>query len=242
LAIVTYSVINDVHIPYQAKAYYDAIKLMKTWPNLKHIYLNGDIAEIESVSTHPKTEGAKRLLLDELDCLNSELDALAKTFPDANVTFVEGNHCSRVFRYIRDVAPEMWGLVHLPTLLKFDKRDGWLFVPYGPSQWVKCGKTHDLWIRHEPLGGGMGHAKVTAERSYVSVLYGHTHQYQQHTIKKIGPKPYHVTATSGGWLGDIKQPCFDYRGCKDNWQLGFTRIDCDESTGEYELRFIRLEK
>ena len=229
-------------MPYESRAYYEALKLIASWPNLKHIYLNGDIAEIESVTSHPKTPGAQRSLKKELEYLNTRLDQLANKFPEVKVTFVEGNHCGRVFRYIRDVAPEMWGLIHLPTLLNFDQRVGWNFVPYGPGQWVKCGKTRDLWIRHEPLAGGMNHSKGTAERSYVSVVYGHTHQFQQFTSKKIGPKPYHVTATSGGWLGDIRQSCFDYRGSKDNWQLGFTRIDCDEKTGEYELRFIFLEK
>lgn len=213
---------------------------MKSWPNLKHIYLNGDIAEIESVSSHPKTPRAQRNLLDELEYLNKKLDELAVMFPDIPVTYICGNHEHRIFRYVRDMAPEMWGMLECPSLLKFDQRKGWRFIDYGPSQWVRCGKTADLWLRHEPIVGGMNHAKGTSEKSYVSVCYGHTHQYMQASAKKAGPDPYIVTATSCGWLGDITKSCFDYRGSKDNWVLGFTRIDCDEKTGEYEVRFIRL--
>jgi UDP-2,3-diacylglucosamine pyrophosphatase LpxH len=239
MSVVQYAVLNDIHFPYEGACYYKALDQMKSWPNLKKIYLNGDIAEIESVSSHPKSPEAQQVLLHELDYVNKKFDQIQKMFPGVPVQFIEGNHCYRILRYIRDVAPQMWGLIHTPKLFKFDER-GWNFVPYGPTQWAKCGSAKDLWLRHEPLAGGASHAKATADRAYVSVIYGHTHQYQIHTVKKIGPKPYHVTAMSAGWLGDIRQPCFDYRGAKDNWVNGFTRIDCDEKTGEYEIRFIYL--
>lgn len=238
VSIIQYATLNDVHFPYESKAYYKALDMIGKFPDLRGIFLNGDIAEIESCSTHPKTPTAQKLLLDELDYVNKKFDQLEKMFPDIPVVVLEGNHCYRIFRFIRDVAPQMWGLIHTPKLFRFDER-GWKFVAYGPNQWHKAGKAN-LWLRHEPLAGGAAHAKGTAEKSYVNVLYGHTHVFQQHTHKKAGPEPYTVTATSGGWLGDIKADCFDYRGSRDNWQNGFTRIDCDEKTGEYELRFVYL--
>jgi predicted phosphodiesterase len=241
MGIIQYAVLNDIHFPYHdRKAYRKALNMMQKWPDLRHIYLNGDIAEIESVSSHPKGPTAQSMLLQELELVNKELDSLAKLFPDLPVTYVCGNHEYRIYRYIRDVAPQMWGLAEAPSLLKFDERPTWKFIDYGPSQWVKCGKTSNLWLRHEPLVGGATHAKGTAEKAYVSVLYGHTHVYQQYTHKKMGPKPFLVTATSCGFLGDIKAPCFNYRGSKDNWVNGFTRVDCDEKSGEYSVQFITL--
>lgn len=240
MSLVTYAVLNDIHFPFQGPAYYKALDIMRGTHNLTHIYLNGDIAEIESVSSHPKNPGAQRALKAELDYVNQKFDQIGSMFPGVPVTLIEGNHCYRVFRYIRDVAPEMWGLVHLPELFRFPEREAWTFVPYGPTQWVRCGETRDLWLRHEPLGGGVSHAKATAEKAYVSLLYGHTHQFQQFTAKKHGPKPFLVTATSCGWLGDITKDCFDYRGSKDNWVSGFTLVECNELTGDYEVRFIYL--
>lgn len=237
--LAQYVILNDIHFPYEGQAYYKALKIAKKLPNLKHIFLNGDVAEIESVSSHPKGPTAQRSLLAEIDYVNSKFDQLQRMFKDIPVTMIEGNHCYRVFRYIRDVAPEMWGMLNMPTLFKFEDRPNWLWVPYGPTQWHKCAAAN-LWLRHEPLGGGQTHAKITAEKSSVNVIYGHTHQFQQYTAKKQGPNPYNVTATSGGWLGDITKSCFDYRGSKDNWQSGFTIIECDEQTGEYELRFQYL--
>lgn len=235
-----YAALNDIHFPYEGPAYFKALEKMRHWPDLRHIYLNGDVAEIESVSTHPKTPRAQQNLLEEIVVVNQKLDTLQNRFPDVKVTYIAGNHEHRIYRYIRDMAPQLWGLFDCPKLLKFDER-GWKYVDYGPTQWVKCGMTRDLYLRHEPLAGGAAHAKATAEKAYVSLLYGHTHVYQQYTHKKNGPTPFNVTATSCGWLGDITQGCFDYRGSRDNWQSGFTRIDCDEQTGEYEVRFIFLD-
>lgn len=238
--VVQYAALSDIHFPYEGKCYYKAIEQIKTWPNLKRIYLNGDIGEFESISTHPKGPTANNSLLAEIEILNQKLDTIQRLFPEVFVDLIEGNHCSRLFRYIRDIAPQMWGMIQMPSLLKFDQRPNWKFHTYGPTQWVKCGKTHDLWLRHEPLASGPAHARATAEKSYVSVMYGHVHSISQYTCKKIGPKPYHVTAYSPGWLGDIKKTCFDYRGSKDNWASGFARIDVDEKSGEYEVRIIRL--
>ena len=240
MAIVQYAILNDIHFPHEGKSYYDALKLMQSWPNLAKIYLNGDVAEIESVSSHPKGPKAQSTLLKELEYVNQKFDQLQKMFPNIPVELIEGNHCYRIFRFIRDVAPQMWGMLHTPTLFRFDERPDWKFIPYGPTQWSRCGKTKDLWLRHEPLVMGTNHAKGTAEKVTVSVMYGHVHQMAQYTCKKLGPVPYHVTAYANAWLGDIKADCFDYRGSKDNWVNGFARVDCDEKTGEYEVRQIRF--
>lgn len=210
---------------------------MSEWPDLREIFLNGDIAEIESVSAHPKTPSAQKSLLNELDYVNQKFDTLQKMFPNIPVHYICGNHEYRIYRYIRDIAPHLWGMFSEPKLFRFDDRPLWKFYDYEPSQLVKIGKTRDLYCRHEPLSGGASHSKGTAEKALVSIIYGHTHTYQQYTHKKFGVKSLSMTAISNGWLGDISKACFDYRGSKDNWQTGFMRVDCDEETGEYECRF-----
>lgn len=240
VAIHQYAILNDIHFPFESPAYYTAIDMIRNFPDLRGIYLNGDIAEIESASKHARSSKHQALLLEELDYVNQKFDTLQRLFPDLPVQYLCGNHEYRIFRLIRDQAPQLWGILSEPKLFKFDERPRWTFWDYGPTQLVKVGKTKDLYCRHEPIAGGQMHSKGTAEKSVVSIIYGHTHVYQQYTHKKFGPAPYNVTAISNGWLGDISKPCFNYRGSKDNWQLGFTRVDCDERTGEYEARFIRL--
>lgn len=240
MGLIKYAVLNDIHFPYEGPAYYKAFDMMKQTPNLSGIYLNGDICEIESVSSHPKGPAAHRLLMAELEQINVKFDTIQNAFQYVPVRYLEGNHEFRIYRYLRDVSPELWGLISCPKIFKFDNRPHWTFHQYGPTQLEKIGRTKDLYCRHEPLVGGQFHAKGTAEKSVVSMIYGHTHVYQQFTHKKFGPTPYSVTALSNGWLGDINQECFNYRGARDNWQSGFSMIECDEKSGDYEVRFYPL--
>lgn len=236
-----YVVLNDIHFPYEDRQRYQlAISIAKE-VKPTHIYLNGDIGEFQGVSSwaiHPSEKGMN--FVQEVEYLNKKFDELQAIFPGVPVTLIEGNHCYRFFRYVRDVAPQMWGLIDCPSLLKFPERPLWKFVPYGPTQLVKCGKS-SLYLRHEPIGRGASHAKTTAESSYVDLAYGHTHTYQAHTHRKFGPSPIMTKAYSLGWLGDKSRHVFDYRGSKDNWCTGFTVVECDEKSGAYTLDFISLE-
>lgn len=240
MSLVRYGVLSDVHMPFESQAYYRALKIMQGWPDLKGIIFNGDIAEIESVSTHAKSPDGNKFLFKEIDYVNEKFNYIEKTFQGVSVAYLEGNHENRIYRYIRDMAPQIWGTVDAPNLFRFDER-GWKFFRYGPSQLVQLGKT-DLWVRHEPLGMGQFPCKVTAENSYVDILFGHTHIQQMYVHKKFGPSPKTTKAYSGGWLGDASHSIFDYRGSKDKWVLGFSEIIVDEASWEYDYRFVDLTR
>ena len=240
--VVNYLIFNDIHFPQEDKVRYKvALKIAKTVPNLAHIFLNGDIGEFAGFSTWPKHPGESHQSIVEIEYMNAKFDELCKLFPDIPVTLIEGNHCYRFFRYIRDVAPQMWGLLNMPTILKFPERPRWNFVEYTTDQLVRCGKAN-LYLRHEPLAGGINHAKGTAEKSYVDTAYGHTHTWQTHSHRKFGPAPFVTRAYSLGWLGDKSKSCFDYRGTREAWIEGFTRVECHIDTGAYSLEFIDLRK
>ncbi len=230
-----------MHFPYEDKARYETALRIFEDLKINHLYLNGDIAEFISISTHPKHPGDNINFPAEVTYMNKKFDEICERFPGLPVTLLEGNHCYRFFRYIRDCAPQMWGLLDCPKLLKFDERPGWKFVPYGPTQLVRCGASN-LWLRHEPLGGGATPAKATAESSYIDMGFGHCHRYQTYTHRKFGPKPITNTAYCLGWLGDKSRTVFDYRGAKDSWVEGCTVVECDPQTGQYSLEFINLQK
>ncbi len=171
--------------------------------------------------------------------MNQKFDELCELFPDTPVTYICGNHEYRLFRFIRDLAPQLWGIVpDCPTLFNFDKRPYWKFVDYTTDQLVKS----KLYLRHEPLGHGKHCAAQTATESSVDIAFGHVHSFQIFTHKKFGPTPYQVKAYALGFLGDKTRHVFDYRGSKDNWTEGFTVIECEVETGEYTLEFINLSK
>ncbi len=237
-----YGILNDIHFPFEDRQRYQiALDILKD-QNIKHLYLNGDIGEFQGVSSWPVHPTEKKLMSEELDYMNKKFDELCEVFKDVPVTYICGNHENRLFRYIRDLAPQMWGIApDCPTLLKFEQRPGWKFVDYSPTQLVSCGKS-SLYLRHEPLGRGANHARATCENSSVDIAYGHTHTYQAHTHRKFGPTSVMTKAYSLGWLGDKSRHVFDYRGSKDNWNMGCTVIECDVKTGDYSLDFISLEK
>lgn len=231
---------NDIHFPFEDRtAYAVALKILSD-VGISHLYLNGDILEAQGVSAHPVHPSEKGSFCHEVDYANKKFDELQALFPDIPVTLIEGNHCYRFFRYIRDIAPQMWGLLDCPSLLKFPERPRWKFVPYGPTQLVKCEESN-LYLRHEPLGKGTGHAKQTAESSYIDIGYGHTHTFDIYSHRKFGPNPIANKAYSLGWLGDKSRHCFDYRGPKDRWVKGCTIVEYDTENGAYVLEFIPLE-
>lgn len=241
--IITYAILNDVHFPYEDRSRYQvALNIFKSLKNLSGIYLNGDIVEFQGVSAWPVNPTEKKMgFVEEVAYANKKFDELMSIFPSIPVTYVCGNHEYRFFRFVRDVAPAMWGLTDCPSLLKFPERPLWKFVDYGPTQLVRCGAS-SLYLRHEPVGRGASHAKTTAENTYVDIAYGHTHTYQTASHKKFGPKSFVTKAYSLGFLGDKTKPVFDYRGSKDSWVEGCTVVECDSKTGDYTLEFIDLRK
>jgi hypothetical protein len=241
MIIKRFGILNDVHFPFEDRVRYETALRIFEAVGIDHLYLNGDIAEFMSISAHPKHPGESFSFPVEIDYCNKRFDEIQARFPGLPVTLIEGNHCYRFFRYIRDVAPQMWGLIDCPLLLKFEQRPGWKFVPYGPTQLVRAGLSN-LYLRHEPLAGGMMPAKGTAEASYIDMAFGHCHRWQSYTHRKFGPVPITNTAYCLGWLGDKSRPVFDYRGAKDTWVEGCTIVETDEATGAYTLEFINLQK
>lgn len=239
--IERYAIWNDIHFPYEDKQRYAISLKIAAELQIKEIYLNGDIGEFQGVSSWPSHPAEKMNFCKELLYLNKKFDELQEIFPNIKVTYICGNHEYRFFRYVRDIAPAMFGLLDCPTLLKFPERPLWKFVDYGPTQLVRCGSSN-LYLRHEPLLTGASCAKTTAEKSYIDIAFGHTHVHQQYTHKKFGVKSIVNTAYSLGYLGDPSRFIFDYRGSKDNWVRGFTIVECETDTGQYTLEFINLEK
>lgn len=230
-----YAILTDSHWPYESKAYDLALQVLADRPLLHEITLGGDVLEVESLSTHLQNPRGRKLFLDEIEYANFRLEELRKLFPDLPITFFEGNHCDRFRRFLSEIAPQLWGLegLSIPELLHLKERNiRW--IPYGPRQLSRIGKSN-LYYRHEPIGGGKGHAKGTAESSAVDICYGHTHMHQSFAVKRIGPEESAVRATSLPFLGDDRHSIFDYRGARDAWERGFALASCETRSGEYEL-------
>lgn len=241
-----YLIFNDVHFPYEDRQRYQlALKIgrhIQQSGKLSGIYLNGDICEFSGVSSWPQHPTDKMDFCTELAYANKKFDELMELFPDIPVTYICGNHEYRFFRYVRDIAPAIFGTIDCPKLLQFERRPRWRFVDYSPDQLVQLGGSK-LYLRHEPLGGGRGNsAKVTAENALCDIAFGHTHTYQVSTHRKFGPSSVVTKAYSLGFLGDKSRHVFDYRGARESWVEGVTHVQVHRKSGDYDLQFIDLRQ
>lgn len=199
--------IPDVHAPYHdSKAFRCLLRVAKGWEPDSAVVL-GDFADFCAVSSHPKDP--KRLLPfhQEVQGVNRALDLLDKALGGCqDKQYLQGNHETRLERYVADKCPELYGTTRpWDELLRLDAR-GWAITPYKQS--IQYG---DLRITHD-----IGRAGVNAARQSVldlghSLAFGHTHRLQVHYQGTIGG-PRHVGVTCG-WLGDPLAIDYRHRDC-----------------------------
>jgi len=174
----------------------------------------GDNEDLEVVSHWVKdkrkvVEG-KRLKRDYLDFNRDVLDPLdAILRENVERVFHLGNHEDWVRQYL-DVHPEMEGMIEFEEYLHLD---GWRVIPYGEI--AKFGHLHSMHGTYTNIH----HAYKTAQVYNRSMMYGHMHTLQTHTIvTPLDSLPYAATSV----------PCAcelnpSYRLNQPNsWVTGFT--------------------
>lgn len=191
----------DVHVPYQhAESWETFLAVARAWrPHA--LVLLGDFADFYCVTSHPKDPSRRLTFQEEVALVNRELDRVGHlNIP--RVIYCEGNHETRLSRYITQNAQAFHGVVDTRHLLQIDRRSGWEWVPYGRHTTIgKLSFSHDI-----------GFAGVYAARQSVAafghnIIFGHTHRAQCHYESTVhGDR--HV-GWSMGWLGDPN--AIDYR-------------------------------
>jgi len=208
-------IIPDCHIPFEDLRAYDLCLEVASYLGIHEIVILGDYLDFYAVQSHPKDPDIPNLIQREIECGISRLDELDKLFPKANKVFICGNHCYRLDRYLRDRAPELFGLIQLPRLLGLHERDNWTWVPYGPEQKYRV-LSSKLYSRHEPIGPS---AKTTAQRGMCSIVFGHIHSIQEHQVVSLDGSNFR--AMCPGWLGNKNHKVFSYVKNHAQWSEGF---------------------
>lgn len=203
--------IPDCHVPYQDKRAYALMLKAAKQAGIKKAVILGDYADFYAISAHSKNPQAVDLQW-EVDEVNKRLDELATQFDE--VVFIEGNHEDRLQRYLRDKAPELFGMFSVSKLFKLRER-GWRHVQYKHS--TKIGKLH---LTHDCDKAGK-HAHHDALAAFQgNVVIGHTHRIGYAVEGNAKGKP-HVGAMLG-WLGDVEQVDYMHRvRVKRDWAHGF---------------------
>ena len=203
-------VIPDTHAPYHDAKAFELVSRVARGEKPTDAVVIGDFADCAAVSSHPKTPERKFFWQDELDTARALL-ARVRGWSDV-LHFIEGNHETRLSRYVMDNAPELHGShPSIRELLGVEKRE---WTAYREHKMIgKVAFTHD--VGHS--GPGALSQTLTAVGS--NVVFGHTHRLG--VIYDGALDGTHRFAMSVGWLGDVSAASNMHKAKLRSWQLGF---------------------
>jgi predicted phosphodiesterase len=199
-----YFLLPDTHAPYHHPVAFGCALRVVAAGGYDGVVCLGDFADFAAVSAHPK-DPSRLLPFDaEVKGVNAALDQLDAACRAGGVReklYLEGNHETRLARYVLAMAPELRTFVDWRDMLHLDKRR-WQMTPYKES--IQLG---DLRLSHDFGRAGVNAARESCRDMGHSVAFGHTHRMQVHYQGQLDGGR-HVGATLG-WLGDPE--AIDYR-------------------------------
>lgn len=177
----TYLILSDLHIPYHCPKYLKiALKIIKTY-KLAGLVQLGDALDLWQISAYDKDPSRKNNVADDINDWAHILTQLCKNMPKGSeIHLLEGNHSTRLQRYIARNARELHGIVpSLPEMLALKAREtasGLRFFWHPYSKWNSC-RIGDCVLMHGFYYNQ--HVAMTNLAKYrTSVICGHTHRVQ----------------------------------------------------------------
>lgn len=230
-------VLPDIHAPYHCRrAWSCALSVVRGWRPDGCIQL-GDLSSFDSVSSHPIDPKKVLPYREEVSGTNTVLDELDAALKAGgccrgNRWILEGNHETRLERYIQHNAPALDGAMDWRSEFQLDRR-GWKVLPYKES--LAFGEVR---LTHDVGRAGVNAARQSLMDVGTNIVFGHTHRVQVvYQGTQAGKR--HVGATLG-WLGDPE--AIDYRHrdlVRRDWQHGFGVLHFLAS-GEFWLQAIPI--
>jgi predicted phosphodiesterase len=204
--------VGDIHAPYQDPFCMKVIEDFSRWFKPQWVFILGDLVDFYQLSKFDKDPVRMDCLQDDLDSAKSELERLRTANPKAKIVLFEGNHESRLRKWLWN-NPEVSSLraLTIHELLSLSKYN---------IQWVGALETytyHDFALEHGDIV--RKHSGYTArgmmEKRGVSGISGHTHRMGTHYLTNMGGDFVWV---ENGCLCD-RHPSY----VRDpNWQNGFS--------------------
>lgn len=165
--------IFDVHFPAQDPGTWGAFTryARDTQPDV--IVLGGDFVDLESMSSHGGNPTPPTFIA-EIAPAREALQELRRICPNARIVYLEGNHETRLTRWLANNAKSLHGAIDLPSMLGLAEL-GIEWKPEGvPLKLGKLHFVHGFWTTD-------AHAKKHLMEYGSSVTYGHTHRPQSYT-------------------------------------------------------------
>jgi predicted phosphodiesterase len=221
-------IVSDVHSPFHNRQAWRLV--MDALADFKaDVFVSlGDFMDCFSVSSWSKSPERVLSLREEVEQASGLLDEIDARTPGARRVWVDGNHEDRLQRYMNEKAPELFGLVSIPSLLHLEGR-GWEHVPYKQS--TKIGRLN---LTHDVGSAGRYVAHKALDTFQANVATGHTHRLG-YVVEGDATGDTHVSHMLG-WLGDVEQIGYMHRvKALREWALGFGYGYIDRATGNVHL-------
>jgi UDP-2,3-diacylglucosamine pyrophosphatase LpxH len=173
-------VCSDVHVPYHDPFAWRAFLARLDDVQPDRLIINGDFADFLSVSLHEDGQPAPEFAA-EVEAVRAQLYDLRRRMGNKPIHYVEGNHEHRYARYVAKKAPVLRGRETWQSALCLAE------YRITSSDYGKVHKIGHLGITHGVYAGD-AYAKQHLLRYGTSIVIGHCHRAQIHTIPVAGPE------------------------------------------------------
>jgi len=227
-------VANDFHVPFHDQKALALFKLFLRKEKPDWLILNGDFQDFWEISSFDLTPRTGKAFLDEIRTGRKILKSFRRILPQAQITWIEGNHEFRLRRYLIHKAPELYGLPGLSVPELFELQDLNIeYIPCHPlaskfiDNFIRVGK---LYVGHwDTVAKEGGYAaKRLVDDKGVSLLQGHTQRFASQA----------KTTVDGRVLLGIENFCMCSRSAGydayPDWQLGFSVVYLEPDSGRFQ--------
>lgn len=227
-------IMGDIHVPFHSISAVTACLEFARKEKVDSVLLNGDILDFYKLSKFTQDPYLVNFS-DELKAGGEFFDALKAALPKAKIYYKIGNHEERLRSYLKNKAPELFGLptFDFTEFLQLGSR-GIEFID--GNRIVLSGKLPVLHGHEIRLGAGsVNPARALFLKFKTSAAVSHLHRTSDHTESTGMGKT--ISTHSLGCLCELNP---DYAPI-NNWNHGFA-INLVGADGDYEFRNYKIVK
>lgn len=221
-------VLSDVHLPFHDATTVELAVVQAKRHQVEGVFLNGDILDFHALSRFDRSPDDPRYVA-EVKAGRQLLAWLRQRLPKARIVYKEGNHEERLFTFLCNRAPELFGLdvLTVPNLLDFAQHG---VEHVTDRRVVRLGRLNVI-HGHEyrpTITAPVNPARGLFLRAKSVALCGHFHQTSEHHEPTITGKP------QGAWSTGCACNLSPFYLPLNKWNHGFALVHA-AGQGDFEV-------
>jgi predicted phosphodiesterase len=226
--------ISDLHIPYHNISAITAALKYGQEAKVNTIIINGDLIDFYQMSRFER-DPRKRSAKFEFDSTKEFLVILRKTFKNAQIYWVKGNHDVRYEHWLMAKAPEVFDdpYYKLEERLKLNEQR---IILIDDKTILKAGKLniHHGHLFFRGFGSPISPAKTVYDKSFEDTICSHVHKKTE--FSKVSLSGKLITCYTTGCLCELSP---DYAPFGNSYVHGFAHIKVKDS-GDFDLKNMTI--